>query len=363
MNSAENDFALLLSQHRPRIERWLLRKNIPPADVPDIAQKVIMRAFERRHLYDPTKSLVGWLHRLMRNAVSEYWAKVGVEEAAKSLLVGEDATSSNPEKDIHNLEIDTLVTAVIDALAPKRRDLMIARFVDDLSVEEIAESFDMPIATVKTTITRTLDTCRRALISRGIKDAKRGRLAALVWERDENGGSDAAPDSTREDPRSELAPREAPRSELAPREAPRSELAPRSTREAPRPERRGRVHVLRARLRTLIPDAAAGGLLVYLFTRGIAALHMPAPVILAPIVEGRSATLAAAAILHVASHPAPCPQAVPLPAPPVAAPAANRPPGDDVDPRTRARVRERGVVPEQSERKQDAPGTTEGPHA
>jgi len=340
MSSAENEFAIILSQHRPRIERWLLRKQIPPSDVPDLAQTIVLRAYERRHLYDPSKSLVGWLHRIMRNAVSDYWAKLGVEEAAKAQLVKEDAAPSNPEKDTNDLEIDQLVAKVIDALPPKRRDLLRARFVDDLSMQEIAESFDMPIATVKSTIARTLDTCRRALLSKGIKDANRA-LAPLVWEGHEDVGGEEELDTTDE--------------------APCSELVPRGTGKAAGHE--GRARTLRARLRTFIPDAAVGGLIVYLLMRGIAALHLPAPVTLAPTVEGRSATLTAAAILEVASHPAPCPQALPLPAPPLAAPVLTSPPDVAVNPRTRARVRGQAEANERKERKQDTPSSPEGPHA
>jgi RNA polymerase sigma-70 factor (ECF subfamily) len=328
-----SDFSSLFAEHRHRIERWLAKKGIPQRDAPDLVQEIFRRAYQR---WDPAKisNIAGWLHGIARNVMADYLEKVQAQAAVSHRLAEDEEAPSNPERDTSEREIDLLVTKIIDALDPTRKELLYARFVDELTVAEIAQSFGMPIPTVKDRIRRTLEVCRRALVDRGVTDAKRAGVVPLVFSRrqtsgggeprNENGGTvrgmDAplaggllgAPGLNARPEGGQLREFGAPAGgELGAGGAERAR--------AHVPGRATRRRVWRAVLH--IGSAAAGGLLVYLLMQRPGVVdRLPTVTVAVGGMEARAQRPAASAVMTAAldtafATPAACPACPELPQP------------------------------------------------
>jgi len=126
----------------------------------DALQEVFVSVWKSRHTYDPNRGkLTTWLHRITVNQCSKGKARkapanVSLEEKGVDLL--EMKHSYQPEDVLINkLEYDRLLRAM-DSLDTKHRSILVLRYFNDLSYQEIAEALEIPLGTVKSRLNQSL---------------------------------------------------------------------------------------------------------------------------------------------------------------------------------------------------------------
>jgi len=120
---------------------------------------VFVSVWKSRHTYDPSKGkLTTWLHRITVNQCSREKARkapaaVSLEEKGVDLP---EMKRSQPEDIlVSKLEYDRLLRAM-DALDTKHRSVLVLRYFNDLSYQEIAEALEIPLGTVKSRLYQSL---------------------------------------------------------------------------------------------------------------------------------------------------------------------------------------------------------------
>jgi RNA polymerase sigma-70 factor (ECF subfamily) len=88
------------------------------------------------------------------------------------------ARTQSPEDDVTDVEHRRLLKRAIDALPEHFRTVFVLRQVQELSIEETAESLELEPATVKTRLHRARALLRRKLLAR----IERGGRDALPFE-------------------------------------------------------------------------------------------------------------------------------------------------------------------------------------
>jgi RNA polymerase sigma-70 factor (ECF subfamily) len=68
-----------------------------------------------------------------------------------------------PETELLLSETQSLIYEAIDSLPVKYRSVMILRYLQDLSLQEISEVLDMPVTTIKTRVHRGREFLRKKL--------------------------------------------------------------------------------------------------------------------------------------------------------------------------------------------------------
>jgi len=126
----------------------------------DALQEVFVSAWKSRHTYDPNKGkLTTWLHRITVNQCSKEKvrkAPVTVSLEEKGIDLPEMKQQSQPEDVlISKLEYDQLLRAM-DKLDTKHRSVLVLRYFNDLSYQEIAEALEIPLGTVKSRLNQSL---------------------------------------------------------------------------------------------------------------------------------------------------------------------------------------------------------------
>jgi RNA polymerase sigma-70 factor (ECF subfamily) len=126
----------------------------------DVLQEVFVSVWKSRHTYDPNRGkLSTWLHRITVNQcskekVGKMPATVSLEE--KEIDLPETGHQSQPEEiSIAKVEYDRLLKAM-NALDTKHRSVLILRYFNDLSYQEIAEALEIPLGTVKSRLNKSL---------------------------------------------------------------------------------------------------------------------------------------------------------------------------------------------------------------
>ncbi len=126
----------------------------------DVLQEVFVSVWKSRHTYNSNKGkLTTWLYRITANQCAKEKARkaptaVSLEE--KEIDLPEIKQQFRPEDVLINkMEYDRLLKAM-DSLDTKHRSVMVLRYFNDLSYQEIAEALEIPLGTVRSRLNQSL---------------------------------------------------------------------------------------------------------------------------------------------------------------------------------------------------------------
>jgi RNA polymerase sigma-70 factor, ECF subfamily len=160
-------FEMLVVKYQRRVQR-LIGRMVRDSDlVADIAQESFIRAYRALPQFRGDSAFYTWLYRiavntakkalvdLRRNPVITEAAMASVDEDDEtSRRKSEPTDSATPEALLASKQVATAVNAAIDALSEDLRQAITLREIEGLSYEEIAETMDCPIGTVRSRIFR-----------------------------------------------------------------------------------------------------------------------------------------------------------------------------------------------------------------
>lgn len=148
MTGTEESFCGLFEAVYPGLRRYFLLRGIDGAEAEDLAQNVMVIVYRRGAEVRDKELFRGWLFKVAKNELARYWRQrlnrnriAEIEPLSKELIeklsIAADLTgSSNLQEWMSHLE-------------PADRELVILRFVEELSYEELALAFGVPVGTVK----------------------------------------------------------------------------------------------------------------------------------------------------------------------------------------------------------------------
>jgi RNA polymerase sigma-70 factor (ECF subfamily) len=151
--------AELVERYSPRL-RYFLRKLLTSADAAeDALQDVwldVLRHLPR--LSDP-QALRAWLYRIARDRAFRRLRKAGREPQPldeRQLANGQPDPTFTPED-------ATQIHAALDRLAAHQREVLVLRFLEDMSYEDIAQIIGCPLGTVRSRLHHAKRALRDAL--------------------------------------------------------------------------------------------------------------------------------------------------------------------------------------------------------
>jgi len=126
-------------------------------DAEEITQDVFMKIYHHLKDFKFQSSLSTWVYRIMVNSALNYVKK---EAQKKRNVPYIDELSSQPqEPSLANREYqEKLVNELLGALNPDQRAVIVLRSIEGLSYEEIAQSLQIPLNTVRSRIKRARET-------------------------------------------------------------------------------------------------------------------------------------------------------------------------------------------------------------
>ncbi|HSB34170.1 MAG TPA: sigma-70 family RNA polymerase sigma factor [Nitrospirota bacterium] len=129
-------------------------------DAEDVAQDAFLKAYQALPRFQPDASLYTWLYRIATNTCIDYQRKPVFESLFRSSEDGEElvhdraSDEPSPERLYQSRQIDQALKESLAKLSPKLRAIIILKEIEDLSYEEIAETLDLSLGTVKSRISR-----------------------------------------------------------------------------------------------------------------------------------------------------------------------------------------------------------------
>lgn len=157
-------FDLLVLKYQRKIMRLLSRMVRDSHEVEDVAQEAFIKAYRALPQFRGDSAFYTWLYRIAINTARNWLSARGRQPSTPNALETEDGETFNqtdnltdnstPESLAASREIAETVNAAIQALPAELRTAIVMREMEGMSYEDIAQSMNCPIGTVRSRIFR-----------------------------------------------------------------------------------------------------------------------------------------------------------------------------------------------------------------
>jgi RNA polymerase sigma factor (sigma-70 family) len=173
--SAEDPHALLRryhDDHHAMVEQTLAARGVPAADRPDVVQDVYLAAFRGLQKGEPIENPPAWMRRIALRRAHNYRRRRNmIHRASLDLMEEPLPASDNPEKNTGDRE---LLASLLDELDLDVQSIVIARWIEGLSREEVAGQHKVTIHQVDYFNDKALAMMEAALARREKAERTRG---------------------------------------------------------------------------------------------------------------------------------------------------------------------------------------------
>jgi len=179
------DPALFESEMNPHLDalyRNALRLTGNANDAEDLLQDTYLRAYRFFYQYQPGTNAKAWLFRIMNtvflndyrrksrqgetvsyDGLEDFYLYNRLTEDGVGSLGGDHPETENPERAVlEKLDIE-MISQAIGKLPPEFRDTVALATLEEMSYQEIADTLEIPVGTVRSRLSRGRKLLQRAL--------------------------------------------------------------------------------------------------------------------------------------------------------------------------------------------------------
>ena len=163
-------FEELVRLHEKKVYALTLRMCGNPEDARDAAQEAFLSAWRGLPSFRGEAGFSTWLYRLTSNAAIDQLRRNRRQREEASLDAGEMDTpdqSPGPQEAAEGSELQRAVADGLASLSEDHRRILLLREYQELSYDEIAQTLDMDLGTVKSRISRARRALRKILLESG----------------------------------------------------------------------------------------------------------------------------------------------------------------------------------------------------
>lgn len=166
-------FDLLVSKYQRKIFRLLSRLIRDAAEVEDVAQEAFIKAYRALPNFRGESAFYTWLYRIAINTAKNHLVSQGRRAPTSTETEIEDAETfddgehlrdlNTPEAMLLSRQVADAVNRAVERLPEDLRTAVVLRELEGLSYEEIAETMNCPIGTVRSRIFRAREAIAKEL--------------------------------------------------------------------------------------------------------------------------------------------------------------------------------------------------------
>ena len=148
-------FEQLVVAYRDQVFRLALRMCGSEADADEVAQEAFLSAWKALPNFRGESQFSTWLYQLTTHAAIDLMRREKRQIAAADITeVNAADPAPSPQQQAEQSEQREIVRDAILQLAPEQREVVVLRFMEELSYEEIGAVLKLPSGTVKSRLNR-----------------------------------------------------------------------------------------------------------------------------------------------------------------------------------------------------------------
>jgi RNA polymerase sigma-70 factor (ECF subfamily) len=152
-------FGEIVNRYSPRLRYYLLKLLGNPEAAVDAAQEVWLDVYRGIGRLRRPGSFRAWLYRVARDRA----ARALRQARSRPRTVGDDRLADAEAVEDFTAEDAARIHSALDRLSAEHREVLVLRFMDDLSYEEIAQVVRCHLGTVKSRIHHAKRLLRQAM--------------------------------------------------------------------------------------------------------------------------------------------------------------------------------------------------------
>jgi len=159
-------YAELMQRYKDSIYFMALKMVNNKDDAMDLTVETFGKAFENLGKYKPDFAFSTWLFRIATNNCIDFIRKKRLNVVSLNSLTDQDgeerqfeirSENLNPEETSIKKQENEKLKNIVEQLPSRYRTLIILRYFEEQSYEEIAQQLDLPLGTVKAQLFRARD--------------------------------------------------------------------------------------------------------------------------------------------------------------------------------------------------------------
>ena len=167
----EAAFDEIVRRYQGRVYAVAYRITTNREDALDVTQEALLKVYQKIESWQPTGGFLPWMLRLTSNQAIDHLRRVKrkrhqeLDESALNeyVLENEESGEENTAKSVWAKEIAERVDEALVVLSPTQRAVFVMRHYEGLALNDIAESLNCTVGSVKVHLFRAMRKLQKAL--------------------------------------------------------------------------------------------------------------------------------------------------------------------------------------------------------
>ncbi len=162
-NNSQKAYAELMANYRDSLYMLMFKMVNNSYEAEDLTIEAFCKAFKHLHQYTGESAFSTWLFKIASNNCVDFMRKKRIdtltlnydsEEYDRGIPMDINDDTPNPEERMFSKEKAYVVRSFVEQLKPHYKELILLRYYEELSYEEIAQRLNIPLGSVKAKLFR-----------------------------------------------------------------------------------------------------------------------------------------------------------------------------------------------------------------
>lgn len=167
-----DDFLYIIKRYQDKITRYIKRRTkISDTQIDDVLQEIFIKIYKNLNAYNPSLPFSSWIYRIAHNHIIDWYRRekkreyISIDDTDNS-IVFTLAGNENADKNFLNNEIKDELIDIINSLSQIYKDVIMLRFFEEKSYEEISDILHVPVNSVGVYVGRAKDIIKKKLLDK-----------------------------------------------------------------------------------------------------------------------------------------------------------------------------------------------------
>ncbi|MEK4487007.1 sigma-70 family RNA polymerase sigma factor [Psychrobacillus sp. FSL H8-0484] len=147
-------YAHIINKYKNRLYGTILRMTKNPQNAQDLVQEAFIKVYHQLEKYDEKGSFAGWIYRLAINHCMDEFRKNSYKMKQVEINEEKVVNTNYPEIIFLKKEKSRQLERLIATLPEDERMIILLRYVNELSYNEISELVEVPLSDVRNKLHR-----------------------------------------------------------------------------------------------------------------------------------------------------------------------------------------------------------------